>query len=86
MIGVGAALVQNFAWVLYLFGAFLLFTGVKMALEDSHPDLANNPILVRAPAPAVTDEIHGSHFFVRQTPRGRTRPCAMQRRCSWHWC
>lgn len=27
MIGVGAALVQNFAWVLYLFGAFLLFTG-----------------------------------------------------------
>lgn len=89
MIGVGAALVQNFAWVLYLFGAFLLFTGVKMALakEDSHPDLANNPILkfVRRHL-RVTDEIHGSHFFVHQTPRGRTRPCAMQRRCSWHWC
>ncbi|WP_443096560.1 TerC family protein, partial [Pseudomonas faucium] len=47
MVGVGATLVQNFEWVLYIFGAFLLFTGVKMALskEDSHPDLANNPIL-----------------------------------------
>ncbi len=76
MIGVGAALVQNFAWVLYIFGAFLLFTGVKMALskEDSHPDLANNPILkfVRRHM-RVTDQIHGSHFFVRQTPPGHSK-------------
>lgn len=73
MIGVGAALVQNFAWVLYIFGAFLLFTGVKMALskEDSRPDLANNPILkfVRRHM-RVTEQIHGSHFFVHQTPPG----------------
>ncbi|MHB2081968.1 TerC family protein [Pseudomonas asiatica] len=74
MIGVGAALVQNFAWVLYIFGAFLLFTGVKMALskEDSRPDLANNPILkfVRRHM-RVTEQIHGSHFFVQQTPPGQ---------------
>src|SRR5690606_15801201 len=73
MIGVGAALVQNFAWVLYLFGAFLLFTGVKMAFsrQESHPDLANNPVLrfVRRHM-RVTDQLHGAHFFVRLTPPG----------------
>jgi tellurite resistance protein TerC len=73
MIGVGAALVQHFAWVLYIFGAFLLFTGVKMALskDDSHPDLANNPVLrfVRRHM-RVTEQIHGPRFFVRLTPPG----------------
>ena len=76
MIGVGAALVQNFAWVLYFFGAFLLFTGVKMALsrEDSQPDLANNPMLrfVRQHL-RVTDELHGARFFVHKTPPGQSR-------------
>ena len=76
MIGVGATLVQNFEWVLYIFGAFLLFTGVKMALskEDSHVDLANNPVLkfVRRHM-RVTDQIHGSHFFVRLTPPGESK-------------
>ncbi|CAG8863674.1 Putative membrane-bound redox modulator Alx [Pseudomonas fluorescens] len=76
MIGVGAALVQNFAWVLYLFGAFLLITGIKMFLsgEDSHPDLASNPVLrfVRKHM-RVTDQIHGAHFFVRLTPPGATQ-------------
>ena len=76
MIGVGAALVQNFAWVLYIFGAFLLFTGVKMALsrEDSHPDLAHNPVLrfVRRHM-RVSDRLHGAHFFVRLTPPGQSR-------------
>jgi len=76
MIGVGATLVQNFEWVLYIFGAFLLFTGVKMALskEDSHVDLANNPVLkfVRRHM-RVTDQIHGSHFFVRLTPPGQSK-------------
>lgn len=76
MIGVGAALVQNFAWVLYLFGAFLLFTGVKMALskEDSQPDLANNPMLrfIRRHL-RVTDELHGARFFVHKAPPGQSR-------------
>ncbi|MDH0647953.1 TerC family protein [Pseudomonas sp. GD03858] len=76
MIGVGAALVQHFAWVLYIFGAFLLFTGVKMALtkDDGHPDLANNPILrfVRRHM-RVTDQLHGRHFFVHLTPPGTSK-------------
>jgi tellurite resistance protein TerC len=37
MIGVGAALVQNFSWVLYVFGAFLVFTGVKMFFSKKEP-------------------------------------------------
>ncbi|MBJ9976559.1 TerC family protein [Pseudomonas sp. S75] len=77
MIGVGAALVQHFAWVLYLFGAFLLITGVKMAFSrgDSEPDLANNPALrfVRRHL-RVTDQLHGKRFFVRLVPPGQSRP------------
>ncbi|MGL4318405.1 MAG: TerC family protein [Pseudomonas sp.] len=69
MIGLGTALVKEFDWILYVFGAFLLFTGVKMLFsrEEQHPDLAQNPMLrflrrhIR-----VTDELHGAHFFVRQ--------------------
>ena len=76
MIGVGAALVQNFSWVLYLFGAFLLVTGIRMffSRQDSHPDLASNPVLrfVRTRM-RVTEQIHGAHFFVRLTPPGKTR-------------
>ena len=67
MIGLGAALVSQFSWVLYVFGAFLLATGVKMLVfADAKPDLARNPLLrfmrrhVR-----VTDALHGNRFFVR---------------------
>ena len=44
MIGLGTALVQRFDWILYVFGAFLLFTGVKMLFsrEEQHPDLAGD--------------------------------------------
>ncbi|MFI8382446.1 TerC family protein [Pseudomonas sp. NPDC079086] len=72
MIGLGAALVQSFEWALYLFGAFLLFTGVRMlsAQEEHHPDLAQNRLLqflrrhIR-----VTDDMHGGRFLVRQPDR-----------------
>ncbi|WP_068826959.1 TerC family protein [Pseudomonas sp. BMS12] len=77
MIGLGTALVQRFDWILYLFGAFLLFTGVKMMLsrEEHHPDLAQNPLLrflrrhIR-----VTDELHEGHFFTHRRPPGSDRP------------
>jgi tellurite resistance protein TerC len=46
MILIGAWLVAQFHWMLYLFGAFLLFTGVKMLVfADSKPDLNQNPLL-----------------------------------------
>jgi len=67
MIGLGAALVSEFHWVLYVFGAFLVFTGIKMLLVSDHaPDIAGNPVLklVRRVI-KVTPEMHGNRFFVR---------------------
>ena len=63
----GAALLARFHWIIYIFGAFLLFTGIKMALhrnEEIHPE--HNPVqkLVRRLVP-VTNDYHGGHFFVR---------------------
>ncbi|NDV12653.1 TerC family protein [Crenobacter sp. HX-7-9] len=67
MVGVGAALVKEFAWVLYIFGAFLVFTGLKMMLpeKDEEADLSDNPILkfVRSHL-RVTPELHGEKFFI----------------------
>jgi tellurite resistance protein TerC len=69
MIAVGAAVVENYGWVLYLFAAFLIFTGIKMLFSSSEPyDVENNPILkvLRRYLP-VTDRLHGEKFFVRQS-------------------
>ena len=67
MIGVGAALVNNFSWVLYIFAAFLIYTGIKMMLEaNSHYDVANNPLLKFIKKHfRVTDKLHGQDFLVR---------------------
>ena len=68
MIGLGATLLAEFAWILYLFGAFLLLTGVKMLLVGDKPhDLARNPVLrfLRRHF-RITEELHGERFFVRQ--------------------
>jgi tellurite resistance protein TerC len=68
MIGLGASLVSQFSWILYLFGAFLVFTGIKMwVIADHVPDIANNPVLkfmkrhVR-----VTDGLRGNAFWVKE--------------------
>ena len=68
MIGFGAALVSNFSWVLYIFGAFLVFTGVKMwIIADNMPDIATNPILkFLRKRMKVTDDLHGHDFFVKK--------------------
>jgi tellurite resistance protein TerC len=72
MIGLGAALVSQFSWVLYLFGAFLVFTGVKMWIIADHvPDISNNPLLkfLRRRL-RVTPGVEGNAFFVeRPDPR-----------------
>ncbi|WPC06143.1 TerC family protein [Pseudomonas benzenivorans] len=69
MIGLGAALIYQFSWILYFFGAFLVFTGVKMlfAKLDAHPNLEGN-LLVRFLRKhlRVTDRLHEHRFFVRQ--------------------
>ena len=68
MIGLGAAIVSQFAWVLYIFAVFLIATGVKMLVASDKPtDIANNP-LVRFMRKnfRVTDEHHGERFFVKR--------------------
>ena len=67
MIAVGAQLIQRFSWVIYVFGVFLILTGIKMLLlKASHADLNRN-IVVRLTRRlfAVTERFHGQHFFVR---------------------
>ena len=66
MIGVGAALIQQFHWVLYLFSAFLLVTGVKMLMmADAKPDIEANPILKwMRRRMNITSELHGQNFYV----------------------
>ncbi len=68
MIGLGATLVSQFSWVLYLFGAFLVFTGVKMwIIADHQPDLANNPLLkFLRRRMRVTDGLRGNAFWVNE--------------------
>ena len=68
MIFAGAALIERFHWIIYVFGAFLIFTGIRMATsnnEEVHPE--RNPLirLVRRLLP-VTEDYEGSHFFVRR--------------------
>ncbi|MBI5938266.1 MAG: TerC family protein [Betaproteobacteria bacterium] len=66
MILAGAWLVREFAWVLYLFGAFLVVTGIRMLVMAEHePDLARNPMLrwLRGHL-RVTDDYHGEKFTV----------------------
>jgi tellurite resistance protein TerC len=73
MIGLGAALINEFDWILFIFGAFLLITGVKMlVITDKEPDIAGNPILKFLRKHLnVTDQLHGEKFFVRAPdPKG----------------
>ncbi len=75
MIGLGAALIASFDWVLYLFALFLVATGVKMLIMgDSEYDVASNPVLrIVRKRFNVTDELHGEKFFVRlPTAAGKT--------------
>lgn len=67
MIAGGAALVSEFGWVLYVFAAFLILTGVKMiTMSDKSHDLAANPLLrFLKRRLRVTDELHGERFFVK---------------------
>jgi tellurite resistance protein TerC len=68
LIGVGAALISQFDWILYVFGAFLVFTGIKMWWASDHqPDLENSALLrfLRKHL-RITQGLHGNAFFVRQ--------------------
>jgi tellurite resistance protein TerC len=67
VIGLGAAVVARFDWILYLFGAFLLLTGVKLLVFGGHAPGSGTPRLLgwlRARLP-VTEGLHGDRFLVR---------------------
>ncbi|MBL8701815.1 MAG: TerC family protein [Alphaproteobacteria bacterium] len=68
MIALGAALVSQFSWVLYIFGAFLLVTGLKMLwMADREENVGDNPVLgFLRKRLRVTDRLHGERFWVRQ--------------------
>jgi tellurite resistance protein TerC len=68
LILVGAALIKEFHWIIWIFGAFLIFTGIRMAFhknEELHPE--DNPLVkvVKRFMP-VTHEYRGASFFVRE--------------------
>jgi tellurite resistance protein TerC len=78
LIGLGAALIHQFSWVLYVFGAFLVFTGIKMWFSSDHaPDLENNFLIkfIRRHV-RITPTLEGHAFFVK-------RPNASGRVVTW---
>ncbi|MEW5875331.1 MAG: TerC family protein [Candidatus Zixiibacteriota bacterium] len=67
----GAALISRFNWILYIFGAFLFLTGIKLVIQkgaEVHPE--RNPALrfLRRLVP-MTNDYHGSKFFIRHAGR-----------------
>lgn len=76
LIAVGAALLKEFNWIIYVFGAFLIFTGIRMAIhrnEEMHPE--QNPVvkLLRKVMP-VTEHYEGDHFFIRRAGKLMATP------------
>jgi len=69
MIGMGATLVEEFSWTLYVFAAFLIFTGIKMWMSaDKAYDVGASPALRWVKSRfRVTDELHGEKFWVQRT-------------------
>ena len=75
-IGVGAALLARFEWIIYLFGALLVITGIRMAVkQDEEFDGEQNAVvrLVRRVLP-VTSTYRGKHFFTREGGRRHATP------------
>jgi tellurite resistance protein TerC len=71
LLGVGLALIHSFSWIIFIFGAFLIYTGIKLLTEhgkEIHPDA--NPVLklFRRMMP-VTEKYEGGKFFVRRNGR-----------------
>jgi tellurite resistance protein TerC len=68
LIAVGAALLEEFHWIIYVFGAFLIFTGIRMALQhEEHVQPDKNPVVkfFRRFMP-VTENFEKDQFFVRR--------------------
>ncbi len=68
MIGLGATLVAQYSWVLYIFAVFLIFTGIKMMFtDDKETDISQNPVLkFMKRRMNVTEKLHGNAFWVKE--------------------
>lgn len=76
LIGVGVVLIHQFAWIIYIFGGFLVFTGFRMAMQnDSHIDPEKN-IVIRLYKKffPVTTEYDNGNFFVTKNHRRYATP------------
>ena len=76
LILVGAALLKQFHWIIYIFGAFLVFTGIKMAFhKDEEMQPHHNPLvrMLKRFMP-VTDHYEGESFFVRHAGKLMATP------------
>ena len=78
LILVGALLIARFQWILYILGAFLVYTGVRMFFASPNPDPKDNRLvkLARRFLP-VTDDFVGGHFVVRDKGRWSLTPLAL---------
>ncbi len=79
MIFLGAALILNFHWLLYLFAVFLIFSGVQMLISKSaHQDIGDNRFLklIKHHFP-VTERLYGQSFFIREGGRLLITPLMM---------
>jgi tellurite resistance protein TerC len=79
MIAAGAFLIDRFHWIMYVFGAFLVFTGIRMAThDDGEIEPEANPILrlVRRILP-VTHDYRGQKFFVKEPAQRGLPPTLM---------
>ena len=75
-IALGAALLENFHWMIYVFGGFLVVTGIRMAMsKEEHVDPGRNPIirLMRRVVP-MTDVYHGQKFTIVQAGKRVATP------------
>jgi tellurite resistance protein TerC len=79
MIGVGAALVARYHWILYLFGAFLVYTGIRMLVTTDEQDAPGETWVMRQLRRyfPITQEFHGQRFSVMQNGRRWLTPLAV---------
>jgi tellurite resistance protein TerC len=74
-IGAGAVALEKLSWAVYVLGAFLVLTGLRLAVRELHVDPEENPVLrlLRRLLP-MTADYHGQRFFVRVERQLRATP------------
>jgi len=79
LIAVGVELVSHYHWVLYVFGAFLLYTGVRMLVTHGQQPDPSKSMIVRLSKRLLplTPNFHGNHFVVRESGKRVLTPLAL---------